>query len=190
MHISVFTFSIAALALATATHAAPAAPLSYTNVDVGIVSTEFPNSSLDGSGLLVRGSFAVHESFFLTASVADIGYDDDIDGFAWTFGVGGHMPINSKLDLVGRLAYVDQHVDRPGSDDSDSGYLLAATLRGFLVDKLELEGGVQHMHLNDFGNDTSLIGEGRYFFTPRIAGGVLVQVGDSSLFGVNARFTF
>ena len=190
MRISVLSFSVAALALATAAHAAPAAPLSYTNVDVGIVSAEFPDSSLDGSGILVRGSFAIHESFFLTASLADIGYDNDVDGFAWTFGVGGHMPINQKLDLVGRVAYVDQSVDYPGGDDSDSGYLLAATVRGFVIDKLELEGGVQHTHLNDFGNDTSLVGEGRYFFTPRIAGGVLVQVGDSSLFGVNARFTF
>jgi hypothetical protein len=185
----------ATLALATAAHAAPAtqaAPLSYTNVDVGLVSTELTNSSIDGDGLFVRGSFAFHESFFLFAGLSNISYDDDIDGFAWNFGVGGHMPINNRIDLVGRLGYVDQDLDYPGSNgsNSDNGYLLSATLRGFLIDKLELEAGVQHVHLDDAGNDTSLIGEGRYFFTPRIAGGVLLQLGDSSSFGINARFLF
>jgi hypothetical protein len=139
----------------------------------------------------VRGSFAIHESFFLFGSLANIGYDDNIDGFAWSFGVGGHMPINNKIDLVGRLAYVDQNLDYSGGgSNSDNGYMLSATLRGFLIDKLELEGGVQHVHFNDAGNDTTLIGEGRYFFTPRFAGGVLVQLGDTSSFGINARFLF
>jgi hypothetical protein len=182
------------LALAITAHAAPAtqaAPLSYTNLDVGLVSTELTNSSIDGDGLFVRGSFAFHESFFLFAGLSNISYDDDIDGFAWNFGVGGHMPINNQIDLVGKLGYVDQDVDYPGNgSNSDNGYLLSATLRGFLIDKLELEAGVQHVHLDDAGNDTSLIGEGRYFFTPRIAGGVLVQLGDSSAFGINARFLF
>ena len=178
---------IAAMLLATAAHAAP---LSYTNVDVGIVSTELTDSSLDGDGVLVRGSLAVHQSFFLLASVSDIGYDNDVDGFSWTLGAGGHMPINKQIDLVGRLAYVQQDLDYRGGNNNESGYMLSGTVRGFVMDKLELEGGVQHVNLEDSGNDTSLIGEGRYFFTDRIAGGVLVQLGDASAFGINVRFTF
>jgi hypothetical protein len=170
--------------------AAQAAPLSYTNVDVGIASSELIDSSVDGDGLLVRGSLAVHESYFLLASVADIGYDDNLDGFAWSVGVGGHMPINKQIDLIGRLAYVQQKLDYRGGSNSESGYLLSGTVRGFVMPKLELEGGLQHVSLNDSGNATSLIGEGRYFFTDRIAGGVLVQLGDASAFGVNVRFTF
>jgi hypothetical protein len=195
MHVSVRHLSaLATLAFATATQAAPAAQaanLGYTYVDVGLINTELTNSSIDGDGLLARGSFAIHESFFLLASLSNISYDDDIDGFAWSFGVGGHMPINNRMDLVGRVAYVDQDLDYPGNgSNSDNGYLLSATLRGFVIDKLELEGGVQHVHLDDAGNDTSLIGEGHYFFTPKIAGGVLIQLGDSSAFGINARFMF
>jgi hypothetical protein len=186
MHISVRYLSVfVTLALASATHAAPAtqaAPLSYTNVDVGLVSKELINSSIDGDGLFARGSFAIHKSIFLFGSLSDLNYDDNGDVLEWSFGVGGHMPINNNLDLVGRLAYVEQ--------GSDNGYSLAATFRGYLIDKLELEGGVQHISLDRAGNDTSLIGEGRYFFTPKIAGGVLVQLGDSSAFGINARFTF
>jgi hypothetical protein len=186
MHISVRYLSVfATLAFATATHAAPAtqaAPLSYTNVDVGLISAEFPNSSIDGDGLFARGSFAIHESFFLLASLSNINYHDNGDVLAWSFGVGGHMPINNNLDLVGRLAYVDQ--------EADNGYSFSGTLRGFLIDKLELEGGVQFISLDHAGNDTSLIGEGHYFFTPKIAGGVLVQLGDSSAFGISARFLF
>jgi hypothetical protein len=68
--------------------------------------------------------------------------------------------------------------------------MLSGTVRWAVIDKLEVEGGIQHVNLDDSGNDTALIGEGRYFFTPRIAGGVLVQLGDSSSFGVNVRFSF
>jgi hypothetical protein len=188
MHTSLrHLLAVSSFLLATAIHAAP---LSYTNVDVGIVSTELNNTSLDGDGVLVRGSLAVHPSYFLLASVSDIGYDDDVDGFAWTIGVGGHMPINKQLDLVGRLAYVQQDLDNRGGSNNESGYLVSGTVRGFVMDKLELEGGVQHVHLDDSGSNTSLIGEGRYFLTDRIAGGVLVQLGDSSDFGVNVRFSF
>jgi hypothetical protein len=169
---------------------AHAAPLSYTNVDVGIVTTDLINSSLNGDGVLVRGSLAVNQNFFLLASISDIGYEDNVDGFAWSAGVGGHMPINKQMDLVGRLAYVHQDLDNRGGSSTEGGYLLSGTVRGFVMDKLELEGGVQHVHLDESGNDTSLIGEGRYFFTDRIAGGVLVQLGDTSAFGINVRFTF
>jgi len=181
-----------ALALATLLLAttAQAAPFSYTNVDVGILSTELINSDLDGDGVLVRGSFAFHPSYFIIGSLSDIGYDNDVDGFAWTVGIGGHMPINPKLDLVGRLSYVNQDLENRGNDNDENGYMLSGMVRWLVIEKLELEGGVQHVNLDDSGNDTSLIGEGRYLFTDRFAGGVLVQLGDSSAFGVNVRFSF
>ena len=53
-----------------------------------------------------------------------------------------------------------------------------------------VEGGVRHVNMDEFDSDTSLVAEGRYFFTPRIAGGVHLQAGDNTAFGIHARFTF
>ena len=127
------SLSFAALTLAGATQAAP---LSYTNVDLGLITTETDEFSSDGKGPLLRGSVAVHPSFFAWAQVADIGYDDDVDGFSWGIGAGGHLPITSALDLVGKLGYVRQEIDFRGGDFTESGYLVAGTVRGFVVDKL------------------------------------------------------
>jgi len=179
--------ALATLLLATTVHAAP---FSYTNVDVSILSTELINSDLDGDGVLVRGSFAFHPSFFMIGSLSDVGYDVNVDGFAWTVGVGGHMPINNQLDLVGRLSYVNQNLEYDGGDNDDNGYTLSGAVRWMVIEKLELEGGVQHVSLDDSGNETFLFGEGRYHFTDRFAGGVIVHLGDASAFGVHVRFSF
>jgi hypothetical protein len=178
---------LAAAAALLLTTASLAAPVSYTNVDVGIVTTELNNSSLDGDGLLLRGSFAVHKSAFVFAQLQDIGYGHGIDGISWGVGAGGHVPITNEMDLVGKLAVVHQSVD---GRDGENGFQFAGTVRGFIVDRLELEGGIKHVHFADSGNDTSLIGEGRYFFTKNIAGGVLLQLGDTTSFGVFGRFDF
>ena len=177
----------AALALGSSAHAAS---LTYTNVDVAIISSDLDDADLSGSGVLVRGSYEFYENFFAHALVSDIGYDHSVDGFLWGIGAGGHWPITSALDLVGKLTFLHQDLDFRGGNNSESGYALEATARGFVVDKLEVEGGVRHSHLEDTGNNSGLIGEARYFFTPRIAGGVLVQVGDDTTFGANVRFTF
>jgi hypothetical protein len=140
--------------------------------------------------VLVRGSIAFNPSFFVIGSLSDVGYDNDVDGFAWSVGIGGHVPINRQLDLVGRLSYLNQDLKYRGNDNKEGGYLLSGTVRWAVMEKLEIEGGLQHVDLEDSGNDTSVIGEGRYFFTDRCAGGILVQLGDSSAFGVNVRFTF
>ncbi len=185
--LATLTLSLSALTLSAAAHAAP---LSYTTVDAGVISTELNNSSLDGNGILLRGSLAVHPTTFLFAQVSDIGYDSGVDGFSWALGAGGHVPLTNQYDLVGKLGYVRQDIDYRGIDNTESGYLVSGSVRGFVVDKLEVESGVKHVHLADSGNDTSLTAEGRYFFAAHIAGGVFVQVGDTTAFGINARFTF
>jgi len=58
------------------------------------------------------------------------------------------------------------------------------------LENLELEGGVQHSHLSDSENNTSVVVEGRYFFTKHVAAGAALQLGDSQSFGVYARFSF
>lgn len=179
--------ALSVFGLASAAHADT---LSYTYVDAGVLSTELDDGDLDGEGPFVRGSLSVHQNAFLFAEVSDIGYDNNVDGFTWAVGGGGRVALNSQFDLVGKLGYVRVDFDVPGGDFSDSGYLVSALVRAFVVDKLELEGGVRHVNMDDLDSDTALVAEGRYFFTPRIAGGVHLQAGDNTAFGIHARFTF
>lgn len=187
MRILLKLLALLSLALASAAHAET---LSYTYVDAGILSTELDDGDLDGEGPFVRGSLAVHTNAFLFAELSDIGYDSDVDGFTWAIGAGGRVPLTNQFDLVGKLGYVHVDLDVPGNDISDSGYLVSALVRAFVVDKLELEGGIRHVNMDEFDSDTSLVAEGRYFFTSRIAGGVHLQAGDNTAFGIHARFAF
>ncbi|MBC7982499.1 MAG: hypothetical protein H7Y02_01455 [Candidatus Obscuribacterales bacterium] len=183
------TLAVIAIALPMTTYSAT---LSYTNVDLGVVSTELEAGSVDvdGKGPFIRGSLAITPRYFLFGEIADIGYDRDYDSLSAILGFGGHLPITSMLDFVGKVGVVHQEIESGPYDADDNGIMLSATARGFVVQDLELEGGLRHVQMSDFANDTSLVAEGRYFFTPRLAGGVIVHVGDNSLVGVHVRFTF
>jgi hypothetical protein len=169
-----------------------AAPVSYTNIDIGLVSNELDSSSLnvDGEGLLVRASFDFNDAIFAFGQLTDVGYDDDIDGTTWALGIGGHVPVTTALDLVGRVGFLRNDLNTGGGQDNEHGYLIQGMARGLILQNLELEGGVQHSHLSDSENNTSVIVEGRYFFTKHVAAGAALQLGDSQSFGVYARFSF
>lgn len=182
--------SLVAVAAALPSASLAANSLSYTHVDVAVVKTELDDPGIDGDGPMIRGSLGITRDYFLFAEVADIGYDRDVDTLALQLGFGGHLAITPEVDLVGKVGFVHYDIDYGRYDDDDTGLVLAASARGFVVDSLEVEGGIRHINMSDYGSSTVLVGEGRYFFTPRIAGGVIVHVGDDSLIGVHARFTF
>jgi hypothetical protein len=189
---SVMALSAALLSVTIAATSSVAAPVSYSNVDIGLVRNELDSSSLniDGEGLLVRASFAFNESIFAFGQLADVGYDNDIDGTTWALGIGGHVPVTTALDLVGRAAFLRNDLNTGNGRFNEHGYLIQAMARGLIIENVELEGGVQHSHLSDSENNTSVIVEGRYFFTKHVAAGAALQLGDSQSFGVYARFSF
>lgn len=180
------------LMTAVLTGSAWAAPVSYTYIDAGFIRNELDSSTLnvDGEGLLVRAAFAFNPSVFVFGQLTDVGYDNDIDGTTWALGVGGHVPVTTALDLVGRVAFQRNDLNAGNGKYNEHGYLIQAMARGLIVENVELEGGVQHSHLSDSENNTSVIVEGRYFFTKHVAGGAALQLGDSRSFGVYARFSF
>jgi len=188
---SVFALSTALLGLAWQTTSS-AAPVSYTYIDAGLVRNELDSSSLDvdGEGLLVRASFAFNDSIFAFGNLIDVGYDDGIDGTSWALGIGGHVPVTTALDLIGRVGFLRNDLDTDGDDYNEHGYVISGMARGLIMQNLELEGGVQHSHLSDSENNTSVIVEGRYFFTTHVAAGAALQLGDSQSFGIYARFSF
>jgi hypothetical protein len=185
--------ALTALALPIASHAEQ---LSYNFID----AAHFPEAKLDhrnfdvdGDGLQLRGSLAVHENFFAFAEYQSLNLDDGVDARRAMVGAGAHWPINNQIDLVGRLGIVNYKVETRAFDDDDTGIFAGVRVRALVLPKVEVEGGIEHQHVAvfDLKNDTYLVGEARYNFTPQISAGLIVNAGgDTDLIGAQARFSF
>lgn len=190
------TFKLVAVAALTLPFALHAEQLSYSYVD----AAHFPEAKLDhhnfdvdGDGFQLRGSLPVHQNFFGFAEFQALNLDDNVDVRRFLIGGGGHWPINDKIDIVGRLGLAQYKVETRNSDDDDTGVFVGARVRTLVMPKLEVEGGVEHQHVDVFGlkNDTYLVGEARYNFTPQWSAGAIVNVGgDTNLIGAQGRFSF
>ena len=185
------TLSLLAALMATLPFASHADTMDYTYAGLDYVDTEDDDLDLDGDGFALRGSVGFLNNFFAFASYEDIGYDFDIDATLLKVGVGGHWPLNEKIDLVGHAGIVNADFEVGNNDFDDDGILLGARLRSQIMPKLEVEGGFDYIDLDDLGDDTSIVLEGRYFFMDQLAGGLLLQFGgDVQTIGVNMRVTF
>jgi hypothetical protein len=185
------TLSLLAALMATLPIASQAGTMDYTYAELGYVDTENDEFDIDGDGFALRGSVAFHENFFAFASYQDLSFDNDVDGTGFEVGIGGRWPLNEKIDLVGRAGIVKAEIEVGRNDFDDDGFLVGARLRSALAPKFEVEGGFDYVDLDEAGDDTSVVLEGRYFFLDQLAGGVSVQFGDDvTTIGVNARWTF
>ena len=176
--------------------AASADGFSYRYADVA----RFPNADVDGDGIDVdgdgiqlRGSLPVYQNIFALAEYQALDLDSGIDTTRFMIGAGAHWALNDTLDVIVRGGIVSYEVDFGRFDDDDTGLFIGARLRATVAPKVEIEGGVEHQHVAVAGldNDTYLIGEGRYNFTPQWSAGLIVTVGgDTNLFGAQGRFSF
>jgi hypothetical protein len=184
---------LAALAAAVLPPAAGADTMDYSYAEIGFVHTELDSnfSDAEGDGLGLRGSLAINDTFFVFAGYQDLALDFDIDATVLQVGAGARWPLKDKLDVVGRLGIFKSEYEIGRRDEDEDGFVIGARVRGEVVPRFELEGGFDYADLDDLGNNTSLVGEARYFFMDQLAGGVLVEVGDdASSIGVNVRWTF
>jgi hypothetical protein len=184
--------ALAALAAALP-FASHADVMDYSYAELGYVDTELDGEGfdVDGDGFALRGSLAVHPNFFVFADYTDLSFDFSIDSTLLEVGGGGHWPLNDKVDLIGKLGIVKAELDAGPFDADDDGFLLGARIRGAVAPKVELEGGFDYRDLDEAGDDTTIVFEGRYFFVPNVAGGLSVSIGDDiSSMGLNVRMTF
>jgi hypothetical protein len=190
-------FSTALLlpAVAVAQETRPSQPeFDYTYVEIGYAETEFEVGGgvgdIDGDGMSILGSFELNDEWHVVASYgqADLDFGFDIDTL--TVGAGYVFPMQSDIDLYGRVLYIDSEVDGPGPlDADDDGLGLQFRVRGRVSDELELEGGIQYIDVAD--SDTSLQASARYYFTETFSAGIgLTFGGDADGLGINARFAF
>jgi hypothetical protein len=188
-------------AIIAATFALPLAAtyadeLSYRGVDVAIFTdadVDAGDEDINGDGLQIRGSLPVYQNWFALAELQDLDLDRDVDVSRILIGAGAHWPINNKYDIVARFGFAQYTVEAGPFDDDDTGLFVGVRARGFVAPRFELEGGVEHVQADVGGldDDTYLVAEGRYHFTPQLSVGVIINAGgDVSLFGAQGRFSF
>jgi hypothetical protein len=182
------------LALAAALPLASQADvMHYTYAELGYVDTELDGDGFDadGDGFGLRGSLAINQTFFVFAGYQTLDFDFDVDLSTLEVGGGARWPLSDKVDLIGRLGIVKAEADFGDFDADDDGFLLGGRVRGVVAPKFELEGGFDYRDLDDAGDDTTIVLEGRYFFVENIAGGLSVSLGDDvTSLGLNVRMTF
>jgi len=147
---------------------------SYRYAQIDYLDAEFDDPDVEGDGFGLSGALAISDLVHAYVQYQDLGFDRGIDATLIEVGAGLNYSLLPNLDLVGRLGYIDVEV---GNAD-DSGLALRGTLRGRVASSIELEGGVHYVDLDDSGDDTSLVAEARWFFTPQLALGLGVDTGD------------
>lgn len=172
--------------------AASAADFDYTYVEGGYMSssTDMGPFNVNGDGLGVRGSLGLNETFNLFADYTTYDMDFGVDSSSYELGVGGHWGIKDDLDFIGELAWVGAEVSQGPVSVSDDGFGLGAGLRFRATDKVELQGMLNYVNLDN--SDTSLGLAGRYYLSNAFAigAGLLLNDGDTTWnVGVRAEFS-
>jgi len=176
--------------------AAAADGFSYRYADVAHLpkaEIDADDLDVDGDGIQLRGSLPVYQNIFALAEYQELDLDNGVDATRFMVGAGAHWALNSNLDVIVRGGIVSYEVDFGRFDDDDTGLFVGARLRATVAPKIEVEGGFEHLHVEVAGldNDTYLVGEGRYNFTPQWSAGVIITLGgDTSVFGAQGRFSF
>ena len=184
----------AILALGLGTQAFAADGLSYNLIEGGYVSGEVKGDGLDleGDGFVISGSVELGQGVFAFGSVNDIEYDGNsgISTNLFNAGVGTHWALSPDLDLVSGISWERVEAKVGGIAASDDGIGLSVGLRG-MFDRLELAGTVKYSDFGHNTNDFTLIGSGRYYFTPAFAAGPDISHNDDGTnWGISFRYDF
>jgi hypothetical protein len=165
--------AISALALASPVMAGD---FSYNTLELGLYgeSIDDPNGDegIDGSGMIVSGSWAFSPGIFGFASLSGIDYeyrnydDRDFTLGQLQFGVGFHVPLSSQVDLVSGVSLQRLRLE----DDynytlNENGYGLNVGLRGLAGNRFEWTAGLKYVDLGEGQDDTSWTAGFRYHFT-------------------------
>lgn len=172
--------------------AATAEGLDYSFIQASYTQVEFDDFDVDGDGFGIGGSFAVADRFAIFAGYATGDFDFDVETTDIEVGGMFHTPLSESVDFVSSLSYVSAEVEAPGFGSvDDDGFGLGVGLRALASPKLELNGGVSYVDLNDSGDDTTFGAGVRYHFTEAFSAGLAGNWGDDvSSYGISGRVSF
>lgn len=142
-----------------------------------------------GDGFRLNGSWDLGNNWLIVGGLTSADFNNNVDLTTFEIGGGYVWRYRPDWDIVGTARFVNSEVDTPGGSSDDSGIALSGGVRGFLAEKFEIRGSVNHINLDD--SDTYLELAGDYYFTPQIAAGLSLEfAGDTDLISIGARWYF
>src|SRR5690606_32097123 len=146
-------------ALGFGAQAASAQGFSYNLLEGSLISGD------DYDGFGVSGSYAFTPDVFGLASIDALELDGSgLDVSVLSIGAGYRIAINEALDV---FATASLKRVKPDGFDDDMGFGLGVGLRGRVLERRELTGGLEYVDVND--SATELKVGGRWYFTNNFA---------------------
>jgi hypothetical protein len=184
--------STTAALLLVASASAGAAGFDYNYLQLDYTNIEFDNSSVDGDGFGLSGSYAINPDWHVFAGYQSAGLDFGVDATRIDAGIGYNTELTPVVDAYARLSYEYLELDAPGAggyDDSGLGFDIG--LRFAASNDLELNAGIKHVDFGDNNDDTSLTAAALYKFTDAFSLGLGGSWGDDvTEYNLMGRFYF
>ncbi len=173
---------------------AQAAELSYDYVELRWVNADIDVSGagdIDGDGIDINGSFTIAENVHVFAGFQTLDFDFGVDTTALQIGAGYMQPIAPTTDFVARLAYVDGELDVGTFDFDDSGFGLSVGLRHEFAPQIQAGAFINHVDLDESGDETSFELRGEYFLNDQFSAGLTLEFGDdTTVWAIGGRYYF
>jgi hypothetical protein len=147
------------------------ADMSYSNVELKYLDLSLSDSvaNVNGDGFALSGSYELNSKVFLLGEWQDQSYDFGIDGRQYEVGAGFHHAINSTLDFVGTLSYIDAKVSAGSVSASDDAFALGGGVRARIGKDVELDASLKYVDFDNAGSDTGLSAGARWYFKKAMA---------------------
>lgn len=177
--------SLLVLVLLSCSAIAGAEDFSYNYVYLGLGTVDVDNSNNDGTGLGIGGTYAVNDQFHV------FGDYQSADLTTWDAGLGYHMGLNEKVDLVASLSYNYFKIDVGGGSADDSGLGLGVGLRFAAGNDMEVDAGIDYVDYSDSGSDTAFSAGFLYNFNTQFTVGLHGSWGNNfSSYVFSGRYYF
>jgi hypothetical protein len=144
----------------------------FIDIDVG------GGVDVDGDGFGIGGSVSVTDHIHLLASYSKVDLDFGIDASEYSVGVGGRLPVGPGVHLTGSVGWAWAKLDTPFGDFDDDGIFLSGGVRWMATERVELNGELTYVDLDDAGDDTTLSIGLLFHLTPDLALGIGALFGD------------
>jgi Outer membrane protein beta-barrel domain len=169
---------------------------SYTYVQATYGNVDVDNSSVDGDGLALNGSYGITDSLNIVGNLQTADFDSVADSDEWRLGLGVHAPITDLMDVTASVSYVDTSLDAfgvPGLEDD--GFALDVGIRANIVGKIEVNAGVSYVDLSSAGDDVGFGGGALYNFNDMFSVGLSAKWEekwgtDTATYALSGRISF
>lgn len=161
------------------------ADLSYSYAELRLIDVDVSG----GDGFSIGGSYELDGPWIVIGSLTSLDFNNNVDSTLIEIGGGYVWDYSPSFDLVGTFSLVRNEFDTPIASSDDTGFALSGGARGYIANRVEIRGSVNHINLDN--SDTFLRVAGDYHFTEQIAAGISLDLaGDTDSISLGARWLF